>query len=286
MTEKLTVMINIKSKQEVEIMKTGGRMLAEVLFAVMDSIKPGVTELELDQLAEKLILEKGGEPGFKKVKGYHHTICMSTNDAVVHGIPGGYKFKEGDVVGVDCGVFYKGFHTDMAETRSVSTNNKKLITNNTNYSSSERSESRSSRQARTISVEDVEKFLEVGKRALDAGIEEAVIGNRVGHISKVIQDIVEKEAGYSIVRSLIGHGVGKELHEEPEVPGYLNGKIEKTPLLQDGMTIAVEVIYNMGKKDVMLDHDGWTIRTKDGSVAGLFERSIAITKSGPIILTQ
>ncbi len=260
-------MINIKSKREVEIMKTGGRMLAEVLFAVMDSINPGMTELELDKLAEKLIREKGGEPGFKRVNGYHHTICMSTNDAVVHGIPGGYKFKEGDVVGVDCGVFYKGFHTDMAETRRVSEikNQKSKIKNNN---------------------DEIDKFLDVGKNALDAGIGQAVIGNRVGHISKVIQDIVEKENGYSVVRSLIGHGVGKELHEEPEVPGYLNGKIEKTPLLQEGMTIAVEVIYNMGKKDVMLDHDGWTIRTKDESIAGLFERSIAITKDGPIILTS
>jgi len=128
--------------------------------------------------------------------------------------------------------------------------------------------------------------LEVGKHALEEGIKMAVLGNRVGHISKTIQDIVEKKAGYSVVRSLIGHGVGRELHEEPEVPGYLLGKIEKTPLLQVGMTIAVEVIYNMGKKDVVLDRDGWTIRTADGSIAGLFERSIAITKSGPLMLTS
>jgi methionyl aminopeptidase len=218
-------MIHIKSKQEIEIMKTGGHMLSQVLNEVMDSIKPGVTELELDQLAEKLIRKKGGEPGFKRVDGYHHTICMSTNDAVVHGIPSGYKFKAGDVVGVDCGVFYKGFHTDMAETRRVSTQNSKLKTQN----------------------DDVDIFLEVGKKALDAGIKQAVMGNRVGHISKAIQDIVEKKHGYSIVRSLIGHGVGRELHEEPEVPGYLNTKIDKTPLLKEGMTIAVEVIYNMGQ---------------------------------------
>ena len=259
-------MINIKSKEEVEIMQTGGHILAQVLSTVMSSIKPGVSELELDQLAEKLIREKGGESGFKKVKGYHHTICMSTNDAVVHGIPGNYKFKEGDVVGVDCGVFYKGFHTDAAETIRVSA----LRTKN--------SESR-------IQKDEVDKFLEVGKWALNEGIKQAVIGNRVGHISKTIQDIVEKEAGYSVVRSLIGHGVGRELHEEPEVPGYLIGKIERTTLLKAGMTIAVEVIYNMGSKDVVLDHDGWTIRTKDGKLAGLFERSIAITKYGPLILT-
>ena len=251
-------MIHIKSKQEIEFMKTGGHMLSQVLNEVMDSIKPGVTELELDQLAEKLIRKKGGEPGFKRVDGYHHTICMSTNDAVVHGIPGSYKFKAGDVVGVDCGVFYKGFHTDMAETRRVSKNKDK---------------------------DDVDMFLEVGKKALDAGIKQAVIGNRVGHISKAIQDIVEIKHGYSIVRSLIGHGVGKELHEEPEVPGYLNIKMEKSPFLKEGMTIAVEVIYNMGGRGVVLDNDGWTIRAEDGSMAGLFERSIVITKDGPVLLT-
>lgn len=254
-------MINIKSEKEIEIMKHGGRILKDVLFEVMDSIKPGITELGLDQLAERLIREKGGEPGFKKVKGYHHTICMSTNDAVVHGVPGKYVFKEGDLAGVDCGVFYKGFHTDMAETKLVQSSKFKVQSS-------------------------VDRFLKAGKAALEAGIKQAVLGNRVGHISKAIQDIVEKQNGYSVVRSLIGHGVGRELHEDPEVPGYLAGKIEKTPLLKEGMTIAVEVIYNMGKKGVVLDQDGWTIRTEDGSLAGLFERSIAITKSDPIVLTS
>lgn len=254
-------MIHIKSKKEIEIMETGGHILADVLGQVVDAIKPGMTELELDLLAEKLILEKGAAPGFKKVRGYHHTVCMSTNDAVVHGIPGNYRFKEGDVVGVDCGVYYKGFHTDMAETKVV--------------------------QGSKFKVQNsIEKFLEVGKIALDAGIAQAVAGNRVGHISKAIQDIVEKEHGYSIVRSLIGHGVGRDLHEEPEVPGYLHGSIEKTPLLKEGMTIAVEVIYNMGGKEVVLDEDGWTIRTEDGSLAGLFERSILITGKSPVILTS
>ncbi len=254
-------MINIKSEKEIEIMKHGGRILAETLFEVMDSLKPGVSEIEIDRLAEKLITEKGAESGFKKVPGYNHTICMSTNDAVVHGIPGNYRFKEGDVVGIDCGVYYKGFHTDMAETKLVQSSKFKVQSS-------------------------VEKFLEVGQHAMDEGIKQAVIGNRVGHISKAIQDIVEKDGGYSIVRSLIGHGVGRDLHEDPEVPGYLSGKIDKTPLLKAGMTIAIEVIYNMGKKDVVLARDGWTIRTSDGSLAGLFERSIAITKSGPNVLTN
>lgn len=249
-------MIDYKTPEEIKIMQHGGHILAEVLYAVMDSIKPGMTELEVDQMAERMIRERGGEPGFKRVHGYHYTVCMSTNDVVVHGIPGTYTFKPGDLVGVDCGVFYKGFHTDMSHSVIVP------------------GESRP----------ESEKFLKIGKKALDAAIDEAVIGNRVGHISKKIQDIVEG-AGYSIVRSLIGHGVGRELHEEPDVPGYLDRPIQRTPLLKEGMTIAVEVIYNMGSREVMLDSDGWTIRTEDGALAGLYERTIAITKNGPLMLT-
>lgn len=252
-------MIHIKNKEEIEIMTHGGKILAEVLWEVMDAAKPGVTEAELDHLADTLIKKKGGEPGFKRVHGYKHATCMSTNDVVVHGIPNKTPLKAGDVIGIDCGVFYKGFHTDMSESRRI--------------------------VGKSHKKDEIDTFLEVGKHALEEAIKEAVIGNRVGHISKKIQDIVEKKHGYSIVRSLIGHGVGKELHEAPEVPGYLAEPIEKTELLKEGLTIAVEVIYNMGHQDVMLDPDGWTIRTRDGKVAGLYERTIAITKNGPVILT-
>ena len=255
-------MIDYKTPEEIEIMKHGGKILRDVLMAVMKEVKAGVSESEIDQLAEKMIRERGGEPGFQKVEGYHHTVCASTNDVVVHGIPGNYKFKEGDVVGIDCGVFYKGFHTDMSETIRV------------------KGEGESVEQQG-----EVEKFLENGRRALHAGIKAAREGKRVGDISKAIQDIVEKEGGYSVVRSLIGHGVGRELHEEPEVPGYVAMPLAKTPLLKEGMTIAVEVIYNMGKHGVVLDKDGWTIRTEDGSMSGVFERTIAITKDGPLMLT-
>ena len=251
-------MIKFKTPQEVEIMQTGGKMLAETLWEVIKHLRPGVSEVEIDKLAEELILKKGGEPGFKKVEGYKHAICVSTNDVVVHGIPTNYKFKEGDVVGIDCGVFYRGFHTDMSETKIVGKSSNK----------------------------SVKKFLEVGEKALNAGIKQAVLGNHVGHISKAIQDIVEGEGGYSVVRSLVGHGVGRDLHEEPEIPGYIHGKIEKSPLLREGMVIAVEVIYNMGGADLSLDDDGWTLRTRDGSLAGLFERTIAITKNGPLGLTE
>lgn len=255
-------MINLKTKEEIEIMRIGGGILADVLFEVLRNVKVGVSELELDQLAEKLILEKGGEPGFKKVEGYRHTICISTNDVVVHGIPTNYKLKAGDIVGIDCGVYYKGFHTDMAQTIRVK--DEGLKTNG----------------------DEVNKFLQIGEKAMWGGIKAAKLGNRVGDISKVIQDIVE-EQGYSVVRSLIGHGVGRELHEDPGVPGFLDGSILRTPLLKEGMTIAVEVIYNMGKSDVAYSGtDGWTIKSKDGSLSGLFERSIVITKQGPKVLTE
>lgn len=254
-------MIHIKSQKEIDIMRKGGKILAETLFEVMRHAKPGVTELELDALAEKLIRNQGGEPGFKKVPGYHHTICISTNDVVVHGIPTNYALKEGDVVGVDCGVYLDGFHTDMSETVIVGGS-----------------------QAAEKAIVD---FVDTGKKALDLAIEQVKPGNHIGHVSKTIQMIVEG-AGYSVVRELIGHGVGRELHEEPEVPGYLKGKIEKTPILKEGMVIAVEIIYNMGKKGVEYagENDEWTIVTEDGSLSGLFERTVAVTKSGHEILTK
>ncbi len=256
-------MIHIKTEKELAIMAAGGNILADVLFEVLKHAKPGVSELELDAMAEKLIREKGAEPGFKKVPGYKHTICVSTNDVVVHGIPTGYRLKEGDVLGIDCGVYYEGFHTDAAHT--VRIQNSKFKSQN---------------------YDKIDKFLKTGKRALEEAIKQATVGNHIGDISKTIQGIVEAN-GYSVVRSLIGHGVGRELHEEPEVPGFLTRTIEKTPELTLGMTIAIEVIYNMGKKDVVYaNRDGWTIKTADGSIAGLFERTVAIAKECPVILTQ
>lgn len=249
-------MIKIKTNVELKNMAEGGHILSEVVRETVDAIKPGISEKELDALAEKLILEKGAQPGFKKVEGYRNAICISTNDVVVHGIPTDYKIREGDVVGIDCGVFYKGFHTDMSETIAVETTDEK-----------------------------VRKFLDVGRRALHEAIKVACVGNRVGHISEAIQQIVEKENGYSIVRSLVGHGVGRELHEEPEVPGFLSERTEDTPELVEGMTLAVEVIYNMGGPDVIMDPDNWTIRSKDKSISGVFERTIEIRGDNPLILT-
>jgi methionyl aminopeptidase len=251
-------MIKIKTPEQIKIMQTCGKMLGDTVWETCAKVMPGMTEIEVDALADKLIKQKGAEPGFKKVEGYHNATCLSTNEVVVHGIPSPYVLKEGDIIGVDCGVYYKGFHTDMAETVKIGTKKD----------------------------EAVDKFLTVGKKALEAGIRQARVGNHVGDISKAIQDIVEVQNGYSVVRNLVGHGVGEELHEDPEIPGYLLGRIEKTPLLKEGMVIAIEVIYNMGGPDLAFaNNDGWTLQSKDGSLAGLFERSVAITANGPLIIT-
>lgn len=258
-------MIEIKTKDEIEIMHQGGRILTQVLSQVLKQATPGVSGLELDKLAEDLIYKNGAEPAFKKVKGYCHALCLSLNDVIVHGLPTEEKIKEGDLVGIDCGVFYKGFYTDAAETLCVSTNNKQRTTNK--------------------KKSETERFLEAGEKALREAIKKARIGNHLGDISKTIQEIIEG-AGYSVVRSLVGHGVGKNLHEEPEIPGFLTGRIDQTPELKVGMTLAIEIIYNQGRPDVLLSKDGWTIKTKDGSLSGLFEKTVAVTENGPVVLTS
>jgi len=245
-------------------MKKSGKILSDVMWEVIDFIEPGVTEIEVENLAEKLINGKGGEIAFRRVDDYKFATCISTNNVVVHGIPTKYKLKEGDIIGVDCGVYFKGWNSDMSETIKVKSKGSK---------------------AKSLEEDDVDKFLAVGKKALNEGIKAAVGGNRIGHISQAIQKVVEIDNSYSVVRALIGHGIGKELHEAPEVPGYLGKKIEKTPHLLPGMTIAIEVIYNMGGFDVQLEKDGWTISSKDNSLSGLFERTVAITDKNPIILT-
>ena len=254
-------MITIKTPEQIKQMQKGGGILSSVLWEVCAAVKPGVSELELDALAEKLIRQRGGEPGFQRVPGYQHTICACTNDVVVHGIPSEYRLKEGDIIDIDCGVFYEGFHTDMCETIRVTSDQT------------------------SIPDQEIARFLSVGKETLAKAIAQAKGGNRIGHISQTIQHHVE-DGGYSVVRSLIGHGVGRELHEDPEVPGYVDFPLLNTPLLKPGMTIAIEVIYNMGKSGVVYaGSDNWKIRTKDGSLSAVFERSIAITDAEPILLT-
>ncbi len=249
-------MISLKTDEEIAKMRAGGRILAEVLEKVKERVKPGVTTLELDELADKLISEKG-EPSFKHVGDYKWATCMCVNEVVVHGIPDNYKLKEGDILGIDLGMIYQGFHTDMSWTLSVGEEK-----------------------------DEVKRFLNTGKEALKKAISEAKVGNRVGHISQAIGKTITR-GGYSPVKALVGHGIGRNLHEEPQIPCFLRGRLEETPLLKAGMTIAIEVIYNQGKPEVVYrNNDGWTIQTVDNSLSGLFEETVAILPSGPDVLTR
>lgn len=246
-------MSNLKTKQEIEIMRSAGQISALAMKEVEKNIKPGITTLELDQIVERIFEKNGAEAAFKKVENYQHSICSTPNDWVVHGIPGNYKLKEGDIIGIDLGALYKGYNSDMAQTFCVG----------------------------TVSPE-AKEFLVVGEKALQEAIKEAKVGNRVGDISSKIQSIVEG-AGYSVVKELVGHGVGKELHEDPMIPG--RGQKGTGEVLKEGLVIAVEIIYNLGKANIVMLDDGWTIATRDSSLAGLFERTVAITSKGPVVLT-
>jgi len=263
-----------KTKKKIETMKRAGLILGQVMDEIVDFVKEGVTELDVDKLVERRILELGGEPGFKKVDGYKHTICASTNDVVVHGIPKNRRLVNGDIFGFDCGVYLEGYHTDMAETVRIGPPESSLAQKGGNH------------ELEIMKHDEIDKFLEVGKKTLFKAISEAKPGNRIGHISKAMQEGIEGN-GYSIVRSLVGHGVGKELHEEPEIPGYLDGKIDNTPEIYTGMTLAIEAIYNMGEAGVVFEGtDDWTIVSEDQSVAGLFERTIYVSENGPKLITK
>lgn len=249
-------MIKLKTPQQIKLMAKSGEIAASALDKVLTKVTPGITTLELDKTTEECILELGAESAFKKVKGYFHTICTSVNDEVVHGIPSDYKLRAGDVIGIDLGAVYQGYFSDMATTVVVpgaSENNK------------------------------IKQFLSVGNRTLDKAIARATIGNRVGDISHCIQSNIE-ESGYSVVRELTGHGIGTYLHEDPNVPGV--GKKGTGEELQEGMVLAIEVIYNMGSKDIAILDDDWTIVTKDAQISGLFEHTVAVTRSGPVVLTK
>lgn len=245
--------------------------MAEVLRKVLYEAREGVTTAELDQLAEKLIIQNGAECSFKKVKDYKWTICASVNDVVVHGIPSDYRLKAGDILGIDCGVYLNGFHTDCAWSiiignKGTYPENKFLLGENSNLAGNE-------------------KFLAIGRKAWFEAIKMVKKGNYIYDISRAIQSNVEK-GGYSVVYSLVGHGVGKELHEAPEVPGYINKDRKRTPLITKGMVLAIEVIYNLGGPDVVYNrNDGWTIAAKDGTISGLFEATVAVTSHGSYVLT-
>lgn len=252
-------MIPLKTAKEIEIIQEGGKKLVWVFQQVYEQVKPGVRLKDLDRLAEKLILKSGGLPSFKMVKNYRWATCINVNEGVVHGIPNEYRLKKGDLVTLDMGLFYQGFHTDMSRSFWLKNDN-------------------------SDSKAQILKFLTTGEKTLKLAIKQAFPGKRVGHISYVIEREIKK-MGYSPNKILTGHGVGKKLHEEPQIPCVLFQKIQNTPLLKEGMVLAIEVIYSEGTEEMILDKDGWTFKTKDGKLAAVFENTIAITKKGPKIIT-
>jgi methionyl aminopeptidase len=242
-----------KSPAEIEMMAAAGEILVRTMDLLAAKIRPGVTTLDLDQAAEKFIRSQGATPAFKGYKGFKGSICASPNDMVVHGIPGKYKLTRGDIISVDIGVVKDGWVADAA---------------------------------RTFPVGDVSpvalKLLDVTEGALFAAVEQCRVGNRLGDVSHAVQEHVES-AGLSIVKSLVGHGIGRDMHEEPQVPNY--GAPGKGVELKEGMVLAVEPMVNVGRHMVRMGDDGWAIYSQDGSLAAHFEFTIAITAAGPRILT-
>lgn len=253
-------MINIKTKREIKIMAESGKILKEILQNLASAVRPGVQTKELDKLAEELVLswqkklpEADIRSSFKGYRGYPAFICVSVNDEVVHGLPSERVIKEGDIVGLDFAISYRGFHVDSALTVPVGKVSKETL-----------------------------KLISATRQALDFGVEAAVVGSFVGDIGFAIQNYVEKN-GFSVVRELVGHGIGKDLHEDPYTPNY--GKRGQGVELVEGMVIAIEPMVNAGGAAVVLAEDGTTYKTKDGSLSAHFEHTAAITKGGPLVLT-
>lgn len=245
----------IKTEEEIELIRHSALLVGETLAEVARAIKPGVTTMQLDAIAEAFITKNGGVPSFKDYNGFPYTCCISVNDAVVHGFPSDEPLKEGDIVSVDVGVFKNGFHGDSAYTFAVGNPG-----------------------------EATAKLLQVTKQSLYAGIEKAVAGNRTGDIAYAIQEYTEKQHGYGVVRELVGHGLGRDLHEDPQVPNY--GKRGSGTKLTERIVIAIEPMINLGKKEVITDSDGWTVRTKDRKPSAHFEHTICIRKGKADILSS
>jgi methionyl aminopeptidase len=242
-----------KSPQEIETMARAGRVVADTLALIGEHVRPGATTAELDAIAEEYITSQGGHPTFKGYRGYPAATCLSPNDMVVHGIPGPYELAEGDILSCDVGVTLDGFVADSAFTFAVG----------------------------EISGE-AERLLEACQAALAAGVEQCRPGNRLSDISHAVQQVTES-AGFSVVRSLVGHGVGRSMHEDPQIPNY--GEPGHGPLLAEGMTFAIEPMINVGTPEIYVHEDEWSISTADGSLSAHFEHTVAVTESGPRILT-
>lgn len=244
----------VKTKKEIEIMKKAGLIASFALKKVLSEVRVGTLCSDLDEMARLELAKNGATPSFMTVDDYRWAICTTINDQVVHGIPTKTALQEGDILGIDIGARFRGYHSDMATTVGVG----KITPDN-------------------------QKFLEVGKETLKEAISCAKVGNYIGDISQVIQNRIE-ETGYSVVKNLTGHGIGRSLHEEPMIPGF--GKEGTGPKILENMVLAIEVIYAKGSGDVKLENDNWTIATCDGSLGGLFEQTVAIAKKGPIVLTS
>lgn len=250
-------MVHLKTEKEIEIMKECGKRLHAAVEELLPLIKAGMTTLDIDREATRLIKKNGAELSFTRVKGYKWATCLPINEQVVHTPPTKRVVKNGDVLTVDIGAYYQGFHTDYATTFVVG----------------------------GIHDEKIKKFLEVGKKALGLAIAQAKAGNRIGHISAAIEKEIYKN-GYFILRDLTGHGVGHELHEDPYVPGFTSAPIEKTLELKSGLVIAIEVIYSMGSEEIAYEADeAWSITSADKSLTGCFEETVAITDKNTYILT-
>jgi methionyl aminopeptidase len=247
-------MVYYKTEEEISIIREAALILSMAHGEVASLIKEGVTTKQLDSRAEEFIKDHGGWPSFKGYNGFPFSLCISVNSAVVHGMPGDYVIKNGDIVSIDGGVLKNGFHSDCAYTHGVG----------------------------ELS-EDVKRLLTVTKQSLYKGLEKAVAGNRLGDMSATIQQEVEKE-GFSVVRELVGHGIGRNLHEAPEVPNY--GKRGQGIKLQNGLVIAVEPMVNLGSKNIVQEADGWTIRTRDNKPSAHFEHTIVVRKDKAEILTS
>jgi methionyl aminopeptidase len=252
-------MISLKSPEEIEVMRAANMIVAEVLAELCQRVRPGVATSELDRIAEEITRRRDAVPAFKgyEVHGrvFPASVCISINEEVVHGIPSDKRFlHEGDIVGIDFGVRYQGFYGDAAITVPV-----------------DRADS------------EAERLMRATHEALWAGIERVQVGQRLGDVSAAIQERVERE-GFSVVREFVGHGIGKRLHEDPQVPNF--GKADRGVRLREGMVLAIEPMVNAGVPDVIIKEDGWTAVTKDGSRSAHFEHSVAVTEKGPYVLSQ
>jgi len=245
--------INIKSDMEIQYMRNAGKVVAEALAIIEQAIKPGISTVEIDKIAEEFIIKQGAKPSFKGYCGFPASICTSVNDEVVHGIPTNRILLEGDIISIDCGAELNGYHGDAARTFPVG-----KVSN------------------------DAAMLIEVTKNSFFKGVEKAIIGNRLSDISAAIQCYAE-EHGYSVVRDFVGHGIGKSMHEDPEVPNY--GTPSRGPKLVHGMVLAIEPMINIGKHYVKVNSNRWTVVTRDGSLSAHYENTVAILKNGPEILT-